>query len=876
MGNVESLNQPAMLVARARLVKAVAGSLNDAGTSGALIVGGAGTGKTAVTTAVLHELRDHPPYIRLAATPALAAVPFGVLAPHLAELPARDLDSYPAVLQAMTSRLRSRSGRPLFVVDDAQSLDRGTLHLVAQAVATGAAGLLATSGPGTLIPKEFLALWDDGIVAKYELAALNRSEVHQLCEQVLRCDVSPWVSASFSYLAAGNPFMVLSLIEHCRRTGALALRHGVWLLVAEPVLAGFPEADLVHHQLQRLSSEANLAAALVALAGPLSVGQLLRFSNPKAVDALERAGIIEVSRSGDRRVRPASPLIGEIVRRQIPAGRSARLRGSLLALPGGGQLRPEAFRNQVRWAMDCGARVPAADLLRAARLANVALDPNAALRTAAAVGDESFLPQARLQAAYAQFTSGRPRIASGLLQQATGLHGPDEPYLSALLAARLKAVAAERGSGHAPPLNLGPALLPEPAQPARDGVGDINVFDPSGSLTEVEGRLRVVIEGTGAPATIRIPASSLLALIWSAQGRVLAGRALDQQAWQDAKCHELGLPLIDEDLLMRHCLVLTLAGEWDPAAAAIDDYARAYPPRLIRSGGMLQAMRGFSMIRQGRMPEALAAMSLAAEELKVADPWQLRCFVYSVASYAAAAAGDRDAGHEHLAAFRRLPGGEPLVLRLLVEAYSTVAAGTLARRDSQSTLTALAELARGQGLRGIETEIRRLALVPGDIPGAAALAICSSAVDGPESALVHDFARAVAGSDATGLMRTGDAALAAGYLRLALESAQQAEWCLTQEADHRRLPAVRAQVQQRLAALGMSPQLGFVDPEPAPALTARESEIRGLVSGGASNAEIAALLRVSERSIERHLYRIFARLGVSRPLDLPGPGSVPR
>ena len=44
-----------------------------------------------------------------------------------------------------------------------------------------------------------------------------------------------------------------------------------------------------------MTPEEKTAAAIVALAGPLSLGQILRFSGPKAVDALETAGIITVS-----------------------------------------------------------------------------------------------------------------------------------------------------------------------------------------------------------------------------------------------------------------------------------------------------------------------------------------------------------------------------------------------------------------------------------------------------------------------------------------------------------------------------------------------------------------------------------------------------
>ena len=383
---MESLVDRAALIGRSGVIRDALRCLRDEGKGGVLIAGSPGSGKSAVVKAVMDELRPRGTVIRLTATPALAAVPFGALSPHLAGLPVDDLDSYAAVVGDVTARLRAEKSLALFVIDDAHSLDSGTRELVAQAVATGAARLLASSRPGPLIPEEFLALWDDGILAKFGLAPLSRPEVHQLCERVLKAKVSPWVSGLFCNLTAGNPLMLMSLIRHARRSGAIVTRRGIWFLHEQPELAGIPAADLVDHQVRSLPPEEKAAAAIVALAGPLSLGQILRFSSPRVVDALEMAGIITISRDRQRTVRPASPLIGEIIRSRVPAGRSASLRASLLALLPGGEIHPEAVLNQLRWSLDCGAQPPPEQLLAAAAAANAALDPATALRAAGAVG----------------------------------------------------------------------------------------------------------------------------------------------------------------------------------------------------------------------------------------------------------------------------------------------------------------------------------------------------------------------------------------------------------------------------------------------------------------------------------------------------------
>ena len=52
-------------------------------------------------------------------------------------------------------------------------------------------------------------------------------------------------------------------------------------------------------------------------------------------------------------------------------------------------------------------------------------------------------------------------------------------------------------------------------------------------------------------------------------------------------------------------------------------------------------------------------------------------------------------------------------------------------------------------------------------------------------------------------------------------------------------------------------------------LTAREREIAELVVGGRSNKQVAAALFVSEKTVERHLSAIYARLGIRSRVELP-------
>jgi len=71
---------------------------------------------------------------------------------------------------------------------------------------------------------------------------------------------------------------------------------------------------------------------------------------------------------------------------------------------------------------------------------------------------------------------------------------------------------------------------------------------------------------------------------------------------------------------------------------------------------------------------------------------------------------------------------------------------------------------------------------------------------------------------------------------------------------------------RELRALGEAP--ATAEPDGLAGLTPQELQIARLVSGGASNREIAAQLFLSPRTVEYHLYKVFPKLGVASRTEL--------
>ncbi len=351
-----------------------------------------------------------------------------------------------------------------------------------------------------------------------------------------------------------------------------------------------------------------------------------------------------------------------------------------------------------------------------------------------------------------------------------------------------------------------------------------------------------------------------------------------------------GLALLDESM------VRVIAGETSPVIAGhvyctaiegcqeISDFARmaewtsalerwcAEQPGLLAFTGQCAVHRGQLMRLRGQWTQALDEFELAAVRYReVGSPDAAALSAYE-AGEVLRVRGEHAAAEE---AYERAAdrGFEPqpgLALLWLTRGDQDAAVGAVERLEAEPggpvqrcrILPAAVEvlLAAGQvdRARDLASELNRIADDFGCEPLKAAAAEAAGAVElaGGDPAGALPYLR-----KAQQLWARSEAPFDRARARVLVGRALAAVG--DKETSRRELEAARAALRQ----LGARPAADEVDrllaPDSLPSgLTAREAEVLRLVASGRSNAQIAAALVLSEKTVARHLSNIFTKLAV--------------
>ena len=304
-------------------------------------------------------------------------------------------------------------------------------------------------------------------------------------------------------------------------------------------------------------------------------------------------------------------------------------------------------------------------------------------------------------------------------------------------------------------------------------------------------------------------------------------------------------------------------GEWESAERELANYALEQAAGAACFSGGVQLLRGYSLLRQGRIERAYQMLLPAVEALRLNDPLQLFRFGSSLGFYVAARLGDAAQAKRLELDYKDSIPGTP-ANELLAKAYAAAAAEYVGRDGKGlASIHTLATTPEVSAREGMNLEFLAICWDLGDhsvIPLVLALA---GNVEGRWAAAMLTLARNWEAADADALMDTAANLEATGFVNLAREAYARASTLLEQSGERRRSRQAIALREKCDHELGERFREGhFIAAAPAVHLTRREQDIVELALQGLTDREIAQRLMVSVRTVEGHLYRTYVKLGV--------------
>jgi DNA-binding NarL/FixJ family response regulator len=345
-----------------------------------------------------------------------------------------------------------------------------------------------------------------------------------------------------------------------------------------------------------------------------------------------------------------------------------------------------------------------------------------------------------------------------------------------------------------------------------------------------------------------------LRLVWRGDMREARPKVARQLEVADARGEPVSYALERAHL----CELELRAGEWDAAEQLLDEWAQSaerellVPPLYEKSRAALAAGRG--------LPDETASwtartIAVAEETGSVWEPLEARLALGTVKLLAHEPAAALEVLRPIWEHTRREGIDDPGVLPVAPElAEALVAVGELDEaRAVVDRLRVLSE--RQEHPWGLATARRGAAVVrlaAGGYDDAAAAALTDAAAAYEELGLHFDRART--------LLALGRAQRRAKQWRGARESLEQAVAAF----DELGSPGWAAEARAQLA------RVGGRRPRQADGLTPSEQRVAELAAEGRSNKEIARTLFVTVHTVEVHLSRAYAKLGVRSRTQLAG------
>jgi DNA-binding CsgD family transcriptional regulator/tetratricopeptide (TPR) repeat protein len=849
-----------------------------AGRGGVVLVGPAGVGKTRLAIEALAEAEAAGAVTaRVAATRAAAAIPLGALAPVLPDLGER---INPLVAGRQALRRLAGDRQLVLLGDDADLLDDVSATLLFQVAAHREVFVVVTVRAGERLSEPITAMWKDGHAEWIDVGVLPDTEIGELTAGVLGGEVDPAATRAVRVAARGNPLAVRELVLGACETGALRSDDGRWVLT-DPLPISSRLVELVDQRVGALSDEETAALELLAMGEPLGVTLLDRLSSPEVVGSLERKGLLDARADGRRfEAWLAHPFHGEVLRARITPIRLRRVLGMLAAAieECGARRRGDRLRIAT-WRFDAGIPTDPDLMLDAARQSLRAFDYDAAARLGRAAWEKHRSWETGATYGVALSLLCRNEAADEVLAATEVVATTDDERAAAAVArAEGLCFSLERETEAREVLEAALKRIEE-----ADAAGELVAY--RASIDALVGRFREAMSAVEPLLAAERPRPFVAGAIVAepllfCDGRPEAARHLAERAravhsamWQN----ELFYQPPDIHVYNR-ALALIEEGRLDEAHdLARGRFQRCEETGRSRGAAWYRVVLSRVCLLQGRVATS-ARHGCAADELMSALGYRgHRRMALGHLVAARALFGDVSGAQAAQETTDSLGGGLRIYDPFVVEgrAWLAAAEGRLPEARSMLDRGANDAIAIGQG--GFATHLlHALARMGGTDAAVERLTELAATRDTPFIAARAAHVRALIDNDPAGMEATAGVFEGFGAALLAAEGFAAAGRAWRRAGDGRMATAAAQRARALADRCEGAHTPALADLEAVTPLTDRELDVALLAARGHTNREVADELYVSERTVENHLQRIYAKLGIRGRRELPAALGVDR
>jgi DNA-binding CsgD family transcriptional regulator len=852
------------LTGRSQEMRLIETAISDKETSGMVISGPAGVGKSRLAREALDAAASRGCDVRWAVgTSSGQGVPLGAMASWAGLTGSDSLQFACNVIESLMAA--SPAGTVIVGVDDAHLLDDLSTFVLHQIVQRGAAKVVLTIRDDEPIPDRVQELWKVGQFARLYLEPLSPDSTTSLLSATLSGSLDPPTSGRLWQLTRGNVLYLRHIVEQEVADGQLEKRYGSWHWTGDPLIS-HDLIELIECRIGALPPAVSTVIDALAVGEPIELAALARITDPEAVEEAENRGLIRLDYLDDGiEVRVAHPLYGEVRRKRAARSRLRRLRG-LVA----GELAAADHHDDVRvvvrraaLSLDSDLEPDAELFTRAAQGAIWLADLSLANKLASAAARAGAGPQAQFTRAHALSWLGRGQEAEDALMGVpiAQLSDDDRARLIYLRASNMLWALADPARARTIIEDGSSRVAAEDARNCIDAVRAVYWFAVDQPDAATAASQNLVLDEL--PAIVGVETAWALATIRADAGQTADAEAMAEAGYSAAiRCAEA--PHMRFNVADAHIGALLLAGRVDDAlevAAEIRQQAADLPGTAQMLGA---AIGGRAALGAGSLGNACSLLDQATASLSAAGysiGWGHRYRVPLATALAMLGLSDQATTVLATNDARRRPfrslDGETSVARAWISASQGLVSEAI--KDVRSA----AERAAEAGRFATEVICLQTAMQFGDRSCGPRLRDLQLLVEGPRVGLATRFAVALNDSDAAELAVVSEDLEKIGDRVAALDVAAQAA------VAYRRAGMRGSALRLSARAEALAAQCGGADTpasrqalQPLP-LTDREREIVALLGRGLSNRDISERLVLSVRTVEGHILKAMRKTGTA-------------